>query len=387
MNQDKYVFAQLTQFLDNNKFFRIVQKYNGDKGIRGFSCWNQMLMMIFGQLSGRDSLRDLMVAIEAHRKKSYHLGFGKNIHRTTLLRANERRDSRIYEEFAMYLISVARRKNALADFPVDVPGEVYAFDSSMVDVCLRVFWWATYKRNSGAVKLHTLYDVKTHIPCMVHITAASVNDVRAMDEIQYEKDGFYIFDRGYNDFERLHKINRSAAFFVVRARDNLRFKRMYSTKTDRTTGVISDQTGVFDVWKSHKRYPDKLRRVRYVDLETGKRFVFLTNNFSLAATDIALLYKNRWQIELFFKWLKQHLKITSFWGHTENAVKTQVYCAMITYCMISIVASDLKIDRSTYEILQIVGISLLDKTPVKELLTNTDYKNVKEPVCNLLLFN
>ncbi len=387
MNQDKYVFAQLTQFLDNNKFFRIVQKHNGDKRIRGFSCWNQMLMMIFGQLTGRDSLRDLMVAVEAHHKKSYHLGFGKNIHRTTLLRANERRDSRIYEEFAMYLIGVARRKNALAEFPVDVPGEVYAFDSSMVDVCLRVFWWATYKRNSGAVKLHTLYDVKTHIPCMVHITAASVHDVRAMDEIPYEKDGFYIFDRGYNDFERLYRINRMEAFFVVRACDNLRFRRMYSTKTDRATGVISDQIGVFEVWRSRKRYPDKLRKVKYIDLETGKRFVFLTNNFSLAATDIALLYKNRWQIELFFKWLKQHLKITSFWGHTENAVKTQLYCAVIAYCLISIVASDLKIDRSTYEILQIVGISLLDKTPVKQLLTNTDYKNIKEPDTNLLLFN
>jgi hypothetical protein len=212
MNQDKYVFAQLTQFLDNNKFFRIVRKYDGDKGRRELSCWNQMLLMLFGQLSHRDSLRDLMVAVEAHRNKAYHLGFGINIHRTTLLRANERRDYRIFEEFATQMIGIARRKNALVDFPVDVPGEVYAFDSSIVDVCLRLFRWATYKRDSGAVKLHTLYDVKTHIPCMVHVTAASVHDVRAMDEIEYEKHGFYIFDRGYNDFERLHRINLLEAF-------------------------------------------------------------------------------------------------------------------------------------------------------------------------------
>lgn len=387
MNQGKYVFSQIMEFLDNDKFRRIVQKYHGDKGIRSFTCWNQLMCMLFGQLTNRDSLRDCIVAITAHRSKAYHLGFGKCVARTTLAEANEKRDCRIYEEFAMHLISQARKANALADFPVDTPGNVYAFDSSMVDVCLRVFWWATYKRNSGAVKLHTLYDVKTHIPCLIHVTAASVNDVRAMDEIPYERDGFYIFDRGYNDFERLYKIGQQKAFFVFRARDNVKFRRMYSRKVEKEKGVMTDQTGVFAVWKSRKRYPDKLRKIKYVDSETGKRFIFLTNNSDLEATDIALLYKNRWQIELFFKWLKQHLKITSFWGHTLNAVKTQVYCAIIAYCLVSIVESELKINRPIYEILQIIGISLLDKTPVKELLTNTDYKNVKEPDCNLLLFS
>lgn len=387
MNQGKYVFAQIMEFLDNDKFHRIVSKYNGNKGVRDFTCWNQMMCMIFGQLSNRDSLRDLFVAINAHKVKAYHLGFGKSVHRTTLGRANENRNYRIYEDFATHLIDIARKKNAVKDFEIDFPGNIYAFDSSMIDLCLSVFWWATYKRNSGAVKLHTLYDVKTHIPCFIHITAASVNDMIAMDNIPYEKGSFYIFDRGYNDFNRLYRINLLEAYFVVRAKNGLKFKRMYSFKSDRSTGVMSDQIGVFSITKSHIHYPQKVRRIKYVDNETGEEFIFLTNNFDLSAMDIALLYKNRWQIELFFKWLKQHLKINSFWGHSENAVKTQVYCAIITYCLVSIVAIELKVNHSIYEVLQILGISLLDKTPIKELLTNTDYKNVKELDCNLLLFN
>lgn len=388
MNKGKYIFSQITEFLPRRVFDRLVSKYHGNKYVRELTCWNQMLYMLFGQLSNRDSLRDLTVAVHAHKGKCYHLGFGKNVNLSTLSRANENRDYRIYEEFAMYLIEVARKKNAVEDlFEVDVQGNIYAFDSSMIDVCLNIFWWATYKRNAGGIKLHTLYDVKTHIPCLIHITAASVCDIIAMDEIPYEKDSFYIFDRGYNDFERLYHIHLLKAYFVFRARDNIKFKRMYSNKVDKEAGVKTDQIGVFSVRKSHQRYPQKLRKIKYVDPQTKKEFLFLTNNLELDATDIALLYKNRWQIELFFKWIKQHLKIKTFWGQTVNAVKTQIYCAIITYCLVSIIARDLKIQRSIYEILQILGISLLDKTPVKELLTNTDYKNVKERNDNMLLFN
>ena len=387
MNKGKYVFAQITDFLPQRIFDRLVEKHQGNKRVRELTCRNQLLCMIFGQLSNRDSLRDLIVTIQAHQSKSYHLGFGKGVHLSTLAVANIRRSYKIYEEFAGHLIAVARKKNAISDFEVNVDGNVYAFDSSMIDVCLNVFWWATYKRNAGGVKLHTLYDVKTHIPCFVHITAASVNDIIGMDKISYEQDSFYVFDRGYNDFERLYRIHIANAFFVFRARDKTKFRRIYSNKVDKSTGVKTDQIGIFTVWKSHQRYPEKIRRIKYIDSETKKEFIFLTNNFKLQATDIALLYKNRWHIELFFKWIKQHLKIKTFWGHTQNAVKTQVYCDIITYCLISILAKELKIDRSIYEILQILGISLLDKTPVKELLINTDYKNVKELNYNILLFN
>ena len=387
MNKGKYVFSQITEFLPRRVFDRIVSKYQGNKYIRDLTCWNQLLYMLFGQLSNRDSLRDLIVAVNAHRLKAYHLGFGKSVNLSTLSRANENRDYRIYEEFAMFLIDIARKKNITSKLGTDIEGNIYAFDSSMIDVCLNIFWWATYKQSAGAVKLHTLYDVKAQIPCFIHVTAASVNDIIAMDNIPYEKGSFYVFDRGYNDFERLYHIHTLKAFFVFRARDNIKFKRMYSRKADKDNGVKTDQIGVFSVWKSHKRYPEKLRKIRYIDLETNKKFIFLTNNLELEATDIALLYRYRWQIELFFKWIKQHLKIKSFWGYTQNAVKIQVYCTIITYCVVSIIAKDLKSKHSIYEILQILGISLLDKTPIRQLITDTDYKNTEEPDNILLLFS
>jgi hypothetical protein len=387
MNQNKYVFSQLIEFLDNNKFFRIVQKYDGDKRNRGFSCWNQLLMMIFGQLSNRDSLRDLITVIEAHKTKAYHLGFGRPVNLSTISRANANRDYRIFEEFAMYIVNYARRLRANVDFEVKTEGNVYAFDTSTISLCLSVFWWATYKRNTGAVKLHTLLDVKTHIPCFMLVTPASVNDVNGMDYIDYQRGSYYIFDRGYNDFARLYNIHLHKAFFVFRAREKVKFRRIYSIKKEQNTGIKSDQIGVFTTGKSPERYPEKIRRIRYYDAETDREFTFLTNNFLLKATDIALLYKNRWQIELFFKWIKQHLKVKSFWGHTENAVKIQLYCAVIAYCLVAIVAKELKIEKNIYTILLIVGFSLHDKTPLKQLLTNADYKNVKELNDNLLLFN
>ena len=386
MNQGKYVFAQLLEFLDNDCFERIVRKYEGNKGIRGFSCWNQLLIMIFGQLSNRDSLRDMMTVIEAHKSKAYHLGFGRCMNLSTISRANASRDYRIFEEFAMYIVAYARRLRVHAEFEVKTEGHIYAFDSSTISLCLSVFWWATYKRAAGAIKIHTLLDVRTQIPCFMLITPASVNDIKAMEHIPYETNGFYIFDRAYNSFSDLYRIHRLGAFFVLRAKDNLKFRRIYSRPCD-STSVCCDQTGVFTTGKSPKLYPEKIRRIRYYDAETDREFVFLTNNFSLSANDIALLYKNRWQIELFFKWIKQHLKIKSFWGYTENAVKIQLYCAIIAYCLVAIVAKELKIDRPIYTILQIVGFSLHDKTPIKQLLTTNDYRNVKELDCNLLLFS
>lgn len=376
MNNGKYVFAQVTEFLPKRVFDCIVARFQGDKYVRHFSCWNQMLCMIFGQLTNRDSLRDLIVAIEAHSQKTYHLGFGKSVTRSNLAKANENRDCKIFEQFAYHLIDLARKKLANDDF--EIAGKVYAFDSTTIDLCLSVFWWASFRKTKGGIKLHTLYDITTQIPTFIHITPASVHDVNAMDVIPYEIGAYYIFDRGYVDFERLYRIATLSAFFVVRAKSNLKFKRMYSNKVDRTSGLICDQIGKLTGFYVSQDYPGKLRRIKFYDAESKRYFVYLTNNMDLTAEQIVLLYKNRWQIELFFKWIKQHLKIKAFWGTTENAVRIQIYSAIIAYCLVAIVGKELKIERSTYEILQILGISLLDKTPVNELLTNIDYKNVKE---------
>jgi hypothetical protein len=385
MNSGKYVFAQLIEFLPQRVFDGFVAKYSGNKHIRHFTCWNQLLCMIFGQLTNRDSLRDLIVAIDAHSRKTYHLGFGKSVTRSNLAKANENRSNKIFEEYAYHLIAVARRKRANDNF--EIKGKVYAFDSSTIDLCLSVFWWAKFRKAKGGIKLHTLYDITTQIPAFIHITEAKVNDVNAMDLIPYESESYYIFDRGYVDFTRLHKITNHSAYFVIRAKSNLKFNRMYSNKVDKTTGVQCDQVVKLSGFYVSKQYPDKLRRVKFYDEETKRTFVFLTNNFDLSAAHIALLYKNRWQVELFFKWIKQHLKIKCFWGTSENAVRIQIYTAIIAYCLVAIVGYDLKIDRSTYEILQVLGISLLDKTPVNELFTNIDYKDVNELDCNQLLFS
>lgn len=385
MNKGRYVFAQITEFLPKRVFDIIVEKYSGDKSVRFFSCWNQLLCLIFGQLTNRDSLRDLIVAIDAHSRKTYHLGFGKSVTRSNLSKANENRNSKIFEEFAYHLIDMAQNKLKNDDF--EIKGKVYAFDSTTIDLCLNVFWWAKFRKAKGGIKMHTLFDVTTQIPAFIHITAATVNDVNAMDLIPYESDAYYIFDRGYVDYSRLYRITLLSAYFVVRAKSNLRFKRIYSQKVDKNTGVQNDQIGKLTGFYVSKDYPEKLRKVKYYDNETNRTFVFLTNNMTLTAQEVAFLYKNRWQIELFFKWIKQHLKIKSFWGTSENAVRIQIYSAITTYCLVSIVKSELKIHRSTYEILQVLGISLLDKTPVKELFTNIDYNNVKELDYKQLSFN
>mgnify|MGYP000615822627 CR=1 FL=1 len=376
MNQGKFVFSQLTVFLPRRVFDGSVQKYNGNRYVKHFTCWNQLLCMTFGQLANRDSLRDLVTALEAHSKKSYHLGLGKGVTRSNLAKANEKRDHRIFEDFAYQLISLASEMGS--EKTQEAERKTYAFDSSTIDLCLSVFWWAGFRKNKGGIKLHTLFDINTQIPVFVHITAASVNDMNIMDWLVHETGAWYIFDRGYLDYERLYRIERCSAYFVIRAKSNLKFRRMYLAKTDRSLGVLCDQIGKLTGFYTIKSYPQKLRRVKFHDRETDRTFVFLTNNMEATALEIALLYKNRWQIELFFKWIKQHLKIKSFWGTSENAVRIQIYTAIITYCLVAIVAEKLKLNRTTYEILQVLGISLLDKTPVNKLFTNRYYNNVNE---------
>ena len=375
MNKDKYVFSLLSSFLDRSKFNRIVAKYNGDKYIKSYSCWNQLLTMMFGQLCNRDGLRDLVTALEAHHGKLYHLGMGKSVTRSNLSKANEKRDYRIFEEFAFYMIEQAREKRATRIF--DLNGSVYAFDSTTIDLCLDVFWWAKFRKHKGGIKMHTLYDIEMQIPAYVHITPASVHDSKVMPEIPYEKGAHYIFDRGYNDFGNLYKINLIEACFVVRAKRNVKF-RARKWKRRLPENVLSDAVGNFTVYKSAKVYPEEIRKVVYLDPDSGKVYIFLTNDFESDALTIALLYKYRWSIELFFKWLKQHLKIKRFWGTSENAVRIQIYCAIITYCLIAIVQHDMKIERSVYEILQILSISLTEKTHLRDLFDKPNFKNVNE---------
>lgn len=375
MNKDKYVFAQLVGFLDNFKFLCIVKKYNGDKYVKSYTCWNQLLTMMFGKLSKRESLRDLIVALEAHCGKLYHLGIGKSVTRSNLSKANEIRDYRIFEEFAFFMIEQARKKRQTEIF--NLGGSVYAFDSTTIDLCLSVFEWAKFRKKKGGVKMHTLYDVETQIPAFIHITPASIHDSKAMSEIPYEVGAHYIFARGYNDFANLYKINLIEAHFVLRAKTNVRFKPK-TWKRRLPQHVISDAVGVFTVYKSIKDYPEELRKVVYVDPEDGTKYIFLTNNLTAPAEMMSLLYRNRWSVELFFKWIKQHLKIKKFWGISQNAVRIQIYCAIITYCLVAIVQHDMVLERSIYEALQILGISLTDKTHLRDLFDKSNIKNVND---------
>jgi len=376
MNKDKYVFAQLLEFLDYDKFRHLVDKYDGNKYVKHLTCWNQLLALMFGQLSNRESLRDVIVAIEAHRSKCFHLGLGrKPIAKTTLATANQNRDYRIFEEFAFYMMAQAREKRAENIFKLG--GKVYAFDSTTIPLCLSVFWWARFRKKKGGVKAHVLYDLEAQVPAFYHITTASVHDSKAMQGIPYETDAYYIFDRGYNNFKELYRIQRMESFFVVRAKTNLQY-RCVRWKRRLSKNILTDAEIELTVYKSGKDYPEHLRLVRFYDEEQNREFMFLTNAMDLTAQQIADLYKNRWQIELFFKWLKQHLKIKKFWGTTENAVRIQISAAITAYCLVAIVQHDMKLKRSTYEVLQILSISLTDKTPLSELFDKTYSNDVKE---------
>ena len=388
MNKGKYVFAQVVTFLPARVFDRCVLNHQGDKWVKHFTCWNQLLCMIFGQLSNRDSLRDLLVCISAHQAKHYHLGFGKRVSRSNLAEANEKRDYHIFESFAYEMIAAAQKCCVPdGDFNLSIQGNVYAFDSTVIDLCLNVFWWATFRTTKAAVKLHTLLDVRTSIPVFVHVTKASVHDVKGLDELIYETGGYYVMDRAYVDFERLYRIDQHEAFFVTRAKTNSKLKRISSYKPDKSKGVLCDQHVILTGHYSYKSYPKHLRRIKYYDDEQKRTFIFLSNNLTLPAVEIAMLYKYRWKIELFFKWIKQHLKIKSFWGTSENAVKIQVYVAVITYTMVAIIKAKLKLKQTTYEILQILNVSLLDRTPLPQLFENPLSNDVKEQNCIQLKIN
>lgn len=377
MFQDKYVFAQLVSFLNRSKFNRIVAMYEGDKYVKHFSCWNQLLVLMFGQLSNRESLRGLIVALDAHHSKCYHLGMGKNVSKLSLARANQDRDYHIFEEYAYYLVNQAREKRTTNIF--NLGGNVYSFDSTTIDLCLSVFWWAKFRKRKGGIKVHTLYDVETQIPTFFHITKASVHDSKAMKEIPYEPDSYYIFDRAYNNFKMLYKIHQIGAYFVIRAKKNLQYKSI-KWKRRLPRNVLSDVTIELTGFYPKQYYPGPLRLVKYWDEEQNREFVFLTNASHISALQVAELYKNRWQVELFFKWLKQHLRIKKFWGTSENAVRIQIYAAICTYCLVAIVQHDMKLDRSTYEVLQILSISLTDKTNLRELFSKTKFQNDKERI-------
>ena len=382
MNISKYVFSQLTSFLNRSQFNDYVRKYHGDHYVKHFTCWNQLLALMFGQLSNRESLRDLIVALEAHQSKCYHLGLGrKPIAKTTLATANQNRDYRIFEDFAFYMMEQARRKRAIDIFKLG--GKVYAFDSTTIPLCLSVFWWAKFRKRKGGVKVHFLYDLETAVPAFFHITTASVYDSKTMDKIPYESGSYYVFDRGYNAFRELYKIHQMDSFFIVRAKKNLQY-RCVRWRRRLPKNVLTDAKIRLTEDASFKKYPEELRLVRYHDTEQNRDFAFLTNATHLTALEVANLYKNRWQIELFHKWLKQHLKIKKFWGTTENAVRIQICAAIIAYCLVAIVQHDMRLERSTYEVLQILSISLTDKTPLLDLFKKTNFNEVKEQLGPLI---
>ena len=370
MYQGKFVFSQVVSVISKHEFTKSVKKYNGNYRVKDFKCWQQFLCMLFGQLTYRESIRDTINCLTAHRSKVYHLGITHLGSATTLSRANEHRDWRIWADFAAYLIRLARPLYlADHDFSLELDHTVYALDASTIDLCLRVFKWAKFRKKKGAVKLHTMIDLRGNIPVFLSITTGKVHDVNILDEIAFEAGAFYIVDKGYYDFERLYLIDQAKAFFVIRAKRNLKFKRVYSHPIDKTTGLRCDQTIKLTGKKTSLAYEDKLRRIKFFDKEKSKTYVFLTNNFELDALTITLLYKNRWQIELFFKWIKQHLKIKKFWGQSENAVKTQIWIAMATYLIVAIIKRKLNSPKTIYEILQILSVSAFDKTPLNQLLS------------------
>ena len=373
MNKGKYVFSQLLDFLDKDVFLRISNKYNGNRYVKSFTCWNQLAVMMFGQLSNRESLRDLVLATQAHANKAFHLDFGKYASKSTLADANTKRDYRIFEEFAYRVMAEAQKCRAVEIFKLG--GKVYAFDSTTIDLCLSVFEWALFRKKKGGVKIHTLYDIETQIPTFFHITPARLHDTKAMDAIPYEENSFYIFDRAYNDFGRLFTINSVGAYFVVRGKKNNDFRPM-RWKRRLPSGVLSDAIGYMDGQLTMSKYPEKIRRIIYLDSESDRKFIFFTNALDINSLKVAELYHNRWQIELFFKWLKQHLKIKKFWGETENAVRIQIYTAITTYCMIAIVQKKMSIERSIYEVLQLVSISLTETICLKDLFA--------KPNCNIV---
>jgi hypothetical protein len=371
-------------FLPIYEFHQCVQRYHGHYKMKSFSCWDQFLCMAFAQLTYRESLRDIEACLRSAQRKLYHMGIRSKVSRNTLAHANQVRNWWIYADFAQILIARARRLYANDSFGVELNQTAYALDSTTIDLCLSLFPWAKFRAHKGAVKLHTLLDLRGSIPCLVIITHGKIHDVKILDQLIFEPGAFYIIDRGYLDFNRLYAIHQASAFYVIRAKSNFRFKRLYSRPVDKSTGVQSDQIIVLEGFYSHKAYPDKLRRIRYFDAEQNKRLIFLTNNFMLSALTITELFRCRWQIELFFKWIKQHLRIKAFYGTTENAVKIQIWIAIAVYVLVAIVKKQLHLDLSLYTILQILSVTLFEKTPILEALSIIQPQESERALCNQL---
>ena len=375
MNFGKTIFSQIIDFLPHKKFYRCIERYDGNHRVRSFTCYDQFLCMAFAQLTYRESLRDIECCLRVMEEKLYHMGIRGRVSRSTIADANEKRDWRIYSDFAQILIHEARRLYANDDFGLELEETVYALDSSTIDLCLSMFPWAKFRKTKSAVKLHALLDLRGNIPSFIYITDGKVHDVNILDYIIPEAGSVYIMDRGYLDFERLYSMHQCSAFFITREKFNTGLRRIYSNPVDKSTGLICDQVVVLTGFYSKKYYPEKLRRIKFFDAETGKRLTFLTNQFSFSALTIAKLYKCRWQVELFFKWIKQHLRIKAFYGTSENAVKTQIWIAITVYVLVAIMKKRLKIDMSLYTILQILSVSIFEKMPILEALTSDRYKN------------
>jgi transposase len=388
MNQGRTVFAQLISFLPDREFRRCVSRYDGDSHLRGFSCWDQYLAMAFAQLTYRESLRDIEACLRAMGTKLYHMGFQGKVARSTLADANEARDWRIFADFAQVLIRTARPLYAADPIGVDLDNSLYALDSTTIDLCLSLFPWAKFRKHKAAVKMHTLLDLHGNIPTFIRVTDGKVHDVNILDEILPEAGAFYVMDRGYIDFERLYVFTLSAAFFVVRTKANVLLQRRYSQPVDKSTGIRSDHTVVLTTIGSATAYPDALRRISYFDAETDNRLKFLTNNFTLPALTIAQIYKCRWQVELFFRWIKQHLRIKAFFGTSENAVKTQIWIAVSVYVLVAIVRKRVRLEASLYQILQILSVTLFEKTPILRALdASGSHNELLDPGNQLILFD
>ena len=374
MYTGRLVSSQIKDYLPIHIFRRCVQRYRGNHKIKYFKCLDQYLCMAFAQLTYRESLRDIEACLRAQRKKLYHMGIRSNVSRNTISNANKVRDWRIYADFAQSLIHTARKMYTNEDFGVELDQTVYALDATTIDLCLSVFPWARFRDTKTAIKLHTLMDLRGSIPTFIHISDGKLHDVNVLDQLIPEPGSFYIMDRGYLDFERLYTLNQCAAFFVIRAKSNLKFRRLYSHPIKKISGLKCDQTIVLTGFYSYKSYPEKLRRIKYYDSETDKTLTFLTNNFTLSPLIITELYRCRWQIELFFKWIKQHLRIKSFFGTTENAVKTQIWIAVSVYVLIAIIKKRLHLEASLYTILQILSVTIFERLPLLQVLIEPDYK-------------
>jgi hypothetical protein len=385
MNSGKYVFAQIMALVSSTSFQTLVNRHSGDYKVREFSCWKQFLCMAFGQLTHRESITDTIICLKANMSKMYHLGIGDVVSVSTLSRANATRSSLIYEQLAMQLIKEAKDlyiDNDALELPLN--GSVFAIDSTIIDVCLSAFFWASFRTDKGGIKLHTQLDLKTSIPEFILFSNAALHDVNILEHIHFEPGSFYIMDKAYVDFDQFYSIDQRGAFFVTRARTDINYRRLYSHAKEHSSGIIYDQTIRFNNYRANRDYPAKMRRIKFRSDDYPDDLIFLTNNFELKASQIASLYKHRWKIELFFKWIKQHLKIKSFWGYTENAVKTQIWIAVCVYVLVAIVKKKYQLSQSLYEILQIFSISILEKVPINQLFQQTQLQYFKEQDPNQL---